>query len=163
MTGWAILVVAMPVALALSLFTRRGRCPRARRAALDAYRRYEQPAVIRNGWFVMPVLAGGSIPLLIAVAPLLLGITVPTIPIGLKYLVGFGTMSYLFFLIGTVLVLMYRPPRWLVPGWVVEDDERTGFTPPGPGLFDRAFLLLGLLFLAGGVAALAVLIAAEVL
>jgi hypothetical protein len=160
--GWVIAIVAMPAALALSIFTRRGRGRRARRAALDLYRRYEQPAVIRNSWIVMPVLAGGFIPLLVVVAPLVLGITV-TLPIRLQYLVMFGTLSYAFLFFGTVLVLLYRPPRWLVPGWIIEDDRRTGWIPPRPDLFDRAFLLFGLVLLAGGVAALAVLIAAEVL
>jgi hypothetical protein len=161
--GWAIAAVAMPAALALSIFARRGRGPRARRVALLRYRQPDLPAVIRNAWIVMPVLAGGFIPLLVVTAPATLGIALPQFPMGLQQLLVLGSLAYAFLLFGTVPVLLYRPPRRLVPGWIVEDDRRTGYAPPKPGLLDRAFLLLGLAFLALGVAVLAVLVAAEVL
>ena len=141
----------------MSLAVRRGRSTRARKVGLDLYRRVELPAYLRNLWIVMPLLAGGLVPVAIEV---FVAQNVPTstaVPPWLGTLIAYGSVAYGFLVFGSVLVLGSRPPKWLLPTWLREDDRASGFRPPSPTWFDRAWGILGVLFILAGLVALGLL------
>jgi hypothetical protein len=160
MTGlqWFALAALMVLALITSVGFHRG-WRRLRRSA-RFYRNQNAPAAIRNLSLVMPVLALGSVPVLIALAPLSLRLSVD-FPERVQTTLVFGFFAYFLAYVGFLLILLYRPPAWLVPSWLREEDKRIGYKPPPPDRFDRFLLLLGLpfVFAGAGITIVAVLVA----
>jgi hypothetical protein len=151
---WILVAISVTLAFVSSIAFRRG----DRRFGLELYRRSDQPALFRNLPIVMPLLSVAIAPVVAILIPIPISLSSPR---WLMDLVFFGTGSYAFLVIGTVLVLLYRPPRWLVPRWLAEDDRRSGYRPPAPDLFDRAWLVVGVLFMAGGLLLGTILIGSE--
>src|SRR3954469_5960355 len=155
---WALLVIATLVSLWMSLRFRDGpagagvRIARMTRRLAGIYRSVDQPAVIRNLPVVMPVIACGALPAVLLIAPMALSITSSIVLAKWALnLIALGGIAYVFLVTGGSLALLYRPPAWLTPSWLAEEDGRLGYPAPRAGWFDRLFLLIGVLFVVGGV------------
>ena len=160
--AWALVCIALVGALIGSIAFRSGRSARVRRPGLRSYRRTELPAYLRNLWIVMPIMSGGFFPLGIELFVVLRLPIAVGVPRWLGDLIVYGSIAYALLLFGSVLILTYRPPKWLIPKWLLEDDRLVGYNPPAPELFDRAWALMGVVFVIGGLVALALLLRAEI-
>jgi hypothetical protein len=126
---------------------------------LAPYRNPSLPAAYRNLVLILPILAVGFVPVLVLLAPSSLNLDLGfAISRRVRGLMLFGAIAMMLGGVGLSLTLMFSPPRWLIPGWLREEDMRVGFVPPGPGRFDWAMLALGavVVVVAGGCLAFAV-------
>jgi hypothetical protein len=126
------------------------------RSYLVPYRNPGLAAGYRNVVLVMPILAVAFVPMTILMAPTSLDLDVR---LDVSRRVGgfvlFGAIAALLGGVGASLALMFRPPRWLVPAWLREEDLRIRFVPPRPGWSDWAMLMLGLVLVVAALGCLA--------
>ena len=105
------------------------------RRRLELYRDARRSALTRNlvlvgegaGWFVAP---GG----LVAFVVILASDSLPRMAVASAFTVFFG---YVLFVASVAQVLAYRPPRWLIPDWLRDDDHRVGWVAPKPNVPDQ--------------------------
>jgi hypothetical protein len=158
--------MSLPIASAVGLFLclagfvagLRFRQGTSRPAAyLRSYRNADLPASIRNLPIVLPLLTGLLLPSLLLLSAKVflesfIDLDLPDPIIGFLLLVSFGL---LFLGVGTTASLSFRPPRRLMPDWLVEEDARIGFRSPDPDRFDKLmFILFGPPFVVAGAALL---------
>lgn len=137
--AWLISLVFASIAFRRTWEFRAGR----NRDALERYRDKSKPAFNRHSPLVMPYVSA------VVIVVLLLG--------ALAYIQGWpgsnptradgyvvvAIAGSLFAFFGFATIATYRPPKWLVPGWLLADDEQSGYVRPEPDWFDRLWLLIG--------------------
>lgn len=140
--AWVGLTVFSVLSLRRGLEFRRG----SNRGLLGLYRSTTSPIVYRQLPLVLPFVSGAVLILLIAAALFAgLGPAHPTTrAFTVEGVLAFAGLLFMFFTFSISIALMYWPPRWLIPAWLRDDDERVGFKRPKPGWLDRFWLLVGL-------------------
>lgn len=149
MANWAILIGLYAIGTALAIAFRRGPTERVRRSFLGTYRNGDLPRILRNGWMWFPILWGLLLPAILIVAILFGQGSPPDWPHWARSALVWGLSSYAALAMGISLVLAYRPPRWLVPQWLQNQDMLDRYVTPPPDWFDRTFLGIGIVFLIG--------------
>ena len=146
--GWLVMLVFAVGALIRGLLFRRG----THRGLLVLYRSPAQPRMYRNLPLVIPFLGGLMVVLVLGLAPATFSLAIES-PLPRQLSEGLAMMfvSLLPFGFGAWTALSYRPPTWLVPDWLRDDDQRIGYVPPGPDWFDHLALLAGLVSAALGI------------
>ena len=140
--SWWIVAIIFGLALVFGLLFRRGAI---RGEYLARYRDPNAPAAIRNIGIVSPLLAVLIIPLLVATSPFAGQIASGwVLPKTIDGLLEFGAAGYFFLSAAIVDVALYRPPAWLVPRWLREDDQRIRWVPPQGTLRDKGLLALAI-------------------
>jgi len=120
------------------------------RELTDRYRDRTKPAMYRNTPLVYPFVSGLFLALLVlGAAAFVLGWPgeTPSRADALILVALFG-LSLVF--LGYTPILMYRPPRWLVPNWLAAEDVEIGWIPPEPDWFDRFVVGAGVLTIGVG-------------
>jgi hypothetical protein len=110
---------------------------------LAIYRNTSLPRALRNWQSVAPLTM-----LMLMPAVLGSGLLVFDIQTGIEVsgdvgrFIMLGGESYFLIALAITSVLLFRPPRALIPRWLKDDDDRIGYQPPAPNWFD--FAILGL-------------------
>lgn len=114
------------------------------RSLLRNYRDGRSTAIIRNGKLADLPIGVMLMMLGFASAPFVLfpGLVADRTLRGALLLSG---LAWVALTAGAYLVLTFRPPEWMVPPWLREDDQQTGFVTPTPTWFDKGLLVLGVL------------------
>lgn len=124
------------------------------RTLLEAYRNPYLPTYMRNATIATPFVAAVLLPPLVALVLLFGGFLDGVhLPHHLQGFLVYLTAGWFFTTFALFDAALYRPPRWMIPPWLREDDERVGFVPPPPDWFEKILLLAGLPFLLVGLAA----------
>lgn len=157
-------LIILSLALGATFNSLRFRSGRSR-STLWLYRRESLPATYRNVGLVLPIATAsmiGAIPFVVG-ATLSDGGPVPSPVVG----VAVACMSMPFYGISAALVIASRSPRWIIPKWLAEENERLGLQAPRPDWFDACatfvgligglvsgsmFLVVGIWFMIGGIA-----------
>jgi len=93
----------------------------------------DMPFLMRNGW-------AGLLPL--GVTVILVGISgVLLDQFGAGPALGFAYLGSMFGLLATTLI-MVRPPSWIKPAWMRQEEAKTGLVNRPLGWFDRMCSLL---------------------
>src|SRR5262245_46790679 len=132
------IIVVLVGSLVMSVVTWRGRSARARKAFLDLYRRPYLPTIIRNAWMVIPILVASLVTAWLGVAIVPNLAESGSLGDSVAFPLAFGAIGLGFAPFGAFLLLASRPPVWLVPRWLPEDDRRAEYEPPRLDRFDRA-------------------------
>lgn len=141
--AWWIIVVGFIVASVLGWRFRRG----TYRGYVTQHRSSGDLAIWRNLPLVGPLLTTLVLPLVLLAAPAVFNLPLPSdTPRAVQEAVILAAWSFFFWLLVLASVFAYRPPAWLLPRWLREEDEAVGYVPPTPDSRDRAILLCGLAF-----------------
>jgi hypothetical protein len=114
-------------------------------ALLPTYRRTSVPAIFRNFPLVAEFFAIGVLGLLLASA--LLALLEPTLEAATFQSLVLLLLAILLGGLGVLFLLLHKPPARLIPAWLMADDERLGFRPPGLGLGDFFTIVVAVIFL----------------
>jgi hypothetical protein len=144
---WLLVLILAAFALDGGIKFRRG----TRRTALRAYRNPSLPASYRNIVLVLPYVGAFVAGMLIVMSPMVFPIPIGTIPRSVGTSLAFLLLGMVTVAFGLSLVVTFRPPAWLLPAWLRDDDRKERYRPRPPDLLDKSLLLLGCLGLIAGV------------
>lgn len=154
--AWAISILLLAAWLVVTLRFRTGR----HRVYLRWYRSSSSPRALRNFPIVGPVFCGLILPLLVAANPIVIGSTsFPGIDPSALVVIVLVAGTYFFLSVAATAYLLYRPPLWLVPRWLREEDAQIGYVSAPADWFDKVLLgglgslsfMLGVILAAGTV------------
>lgn len=139
--AFAIILVAVCGSLINGIRFRRGS---GSKVFLRWYRNPDMPAIWRGVSAVEPLITAWLLPPVVLATAVAAGAgsLVGPLPDRIVGLLAFGGGAWFLLVIGGGIVIGYRPPTRLLPRWLVADDERAGYRPAPPGLFDKAVLIL---------------------
>lgn len=149
--AWVILVFFLSLSFIRTLRFRRGEA----RTYIDGYRDRNKPAVLRNSPLLQPFLSAIGLAYLFgAAAAYFMGWpgSNPRVADAVVYVVLF---LGLFVALGFAPLVLIKPPSWLVPKWLAEEDVQLGWAPPPLRLFDQVAVGFGLM--SSAIAALAII------
>lgn len=150
-----ILTVFAAIAVVSSVQFYRGVSPQSRKW-LRNYRNPRLPAIYRNLPIVTPMVALAFVPILVIALIVRIDVHLD-VPDHLAAAGGLALVAVMLGLGGLSAISSVRPPAWLIPGWLRDEDRQIGYVPPRMDWFDVATLGFGILLLlvAAGMAVLA--------
>lgn len=145
--AWLVMTIFGAAALVRGWEFRRG----SNRDLSDLYRNTTQPNIYRHLPLVLPYI-GAYLLIVLAGTGIFHLVANPESRRVVDGVLAIVAVASIFGVFSLSIFVMYRPPRWLVPRWLVEEDRILGYTRPRPGWFDRlglataiASLCIGLL------------------
>jgi hypothetical protein len=150
--GWIVLLIVVGLLARVGARFRRGTA----RGWLRVYRNPEYPAFVRNLIVIWPLALAFLGLLALGAIPLLLGSgSRSALPASVRAGIGYSALGLFCALGGLVLVLATRLPKRFRPGWLVDDDRRSGWRQPALEFVDRIVLVFGLFLVALGILTIA--------
>lgn len=139
--AWIVLAVGVAVAWVRGVRFRRG----TDRSFVAWYRNVKRPAVWRHIPLIAPY-SFGYVFALIVVGAIRVTFGPPHTRLALDIL--WASLAAVAFMLAFALSIwrMYSPPTWLIPSWLVDDDQRVGYMRPKPSWEDRVWLLISIGF-----------------